>query len=374
MTRQISALAAPTSALPAFVGVVLRRFFILVLAPCLLAACGGGERVRGGSGTDAVAASGRAESSDARSTRRGGGYYKDDGPGDEIPDNLDDLPDAVPRQEPLHRFANRPYNVFGKYYTPASHVRPFRQRGVASWYGKKFHGQKTSTGERYDMFAMTAAHPTLPLPSYARITNPANGKSVVVRVNDRGPFHSNRIIDLSYAAAHRLGYIKTGSTLVEVEAIVPGKNEGMSRLNEARLGASSPGAVYAYNQLPSQPSISRLPSPVADERDDIARIMAEKDKARDVAAAGDEVPIRAPTSGIYLQIGAFASGDNAESLRAHLARELDWLNGVIHVIPSGRLYRVQVGPYAQRSEAEQAAEKIHRTYGGQKPRLVTYNR
>ena len=374
MTRQISALAAPTSVLPAFVGVVLRRFFILVLVPCLLAACGGGERVRGGSGTDAVAASGKAESGDARSTRRGGGYYKDDGPGDEIPDNLDDLPAAVPRQEPLHRFANRPYNVFGRYYTPASHVRPFRQRGVASWYGKKFHGQKTSTGERYDMFAMTAAHPTLPLPSYARITNPANGKSVVVRVNDRGPFHSNRIIDLSYAAAHRLGYIKTGSTLVEVEAIVPGKNEGMSRLNEARLGASSPGAVYAYNQLPSQPSISRLPSPVADERDDIARIMAEKDKARDVAAAGDEVPIRAPTSGIYLQIGAFASGDNAESLRAHLARELDWLNGVIHVIPSGRLYRVQVGPYAQRSEAEQAAEKIHRTYGGQKPRLVTYNR
>ena len=374
MTRQISALAAPTSALPAFVGVVLRRFFILVLAPCLLAACGGGERVRGGSGTDAVAASGRAESSDARSTRRGGGYYKDDGPGDEIPDNLDDLPDAVPRQEPLHRFANRPYNVFGKYYTPASHVRPFRQRGVASWYGKKFHGQKTSTGERYDMFAMTAAHPTLPLPSYARITNPANGKSVVVRVNDRGPFHSNRIIDLSYAAAHRLGYIKTGSTLVEVEAIVPGKNDGMSRFNEARLATSAPGAVYAYNQPPSQSSISCLPSPVADERDDIARIMAEKDKARDAAAADDEAPIRAPTSGIYLQIGAFASGDNAESLRAHLARELDWLNGVIHVIPSGRLYRVQVGPYAQRSEAEQAAEKIHRTYGGQKPRLVTYNR
>ena len=376
MTRQISALATLTSVLPAFVGVVLRRFFILVLAPCLLAACGGGEHIRGGSGTDtpAVAASGKSESGDARSSRRGGGYYKDDGPGDEIPDNLDDLPDAVPRQEPLHRFANRPYNVFGRYYTPASHVRPFRQRGVASWYGKKFHGQKTSTGERYDMFAMTAAHPTLPLPSYARITNPANGKSVVVRVNDRGPFHSNRIIDLSYAAAHRLGYIKTGSTLVEVEAIVPGKNEGMSRLNEARLGASAPGAVYAYNQLPSQPSISRLPSPVADERDDIARIMAEKDKARDAAAAGDEAPIRAPATGIYLQIGAFASGDNAESLRAHLARELDWLNGVIHVIPSGRLYRVQVGPYAQRNEAEQAAEKIHRTYGGQKPRLVTYNR
>ena len=118
MIRQISALATLTSVLPAFVGVVLRRFFILVLAPCLLAACGGGERVRGGSGTDAVAASGKAESGDARSTRRGGGYYKDDGPGDEIPDNLDDLPDAVPRQEPLHRFANRPYNVFGRRLLP----------------------------------------------------------------------------------------------------------------------------------------------------------------------------------------------------------------------------------------------------------------
>ena len=377
MIRQISALSALTSVFPAcfpaFAGVVLRRLFMLALAPCLLAACGGGERVRG-SGADAPAvAAGTAERGDARPARRGGGYYKDDGPADEIPGNLDDLPDAVPRQEPLHRFANRPYNVFGKYYTPASHVRPFRQRGVASWYGKKFHGQKTSTGERYDMFAMTAAHPTLPLPSYARITNPANGKSVVVRVNDRGPFHSNRIIDLSYAAAHRLGYIKTGSTLVEVEAIVPGKNDSLSRLNEARLAASVPGGAYAYNQPQSQSSASRLPSPAADERDDIARIMAEKGEVSDAAAAGDETPIRAPASGIYLQIGAFASGDNAESLRAHLARELDWLNGVIHVIPGGRLYRVQVGPYAQRSEAEQVAERIRVAYG-KKPGIVNHYR
>ena len=108
--------------------------------------------------------------------KRGGGYYKDDGPGDEIPDNLDEIPDAVPQAEPLHRFANRPYTVLGKTYVPETRLRPFRQRGVASWYGRKFHGQKTSIGETYDMFAMTAAHPTLALPSYVRVTSVSNGR------------------------------------------------------------------------------------------------------------------------------------------------------------------------------------------------------
>jgi len=100
-------------------------------------------------------------------------------------------------------------------------VQPFTQRGTASWYGKKFHGQKTSSGETYDMYKMTAAHPTLPIPSYARVTNLANRKSVVVRINDRGPFHTDRIIDLSYAAAYKLGYTGAGSARVEIEAIVP---------------------------------------------------------------------------------------------------------------------------------------------------------
>ena len=122
-----------------------------------------------------------------------------------VPQDLASVPDAVPRLEPLHRFANRPYTVLGRDYVPATALRPYRERGTASWYGRKFHGQKTSTGEVYDMFAMTAAHPTLPLPSYARVTSVANGSSVVVRVNDRGPFLHGRIIDLSYAAAIRLG-------------------------------------------------------------------------------------------------------------------------------------------------------------------------
>jgi rare lipoprotein A len=148
-----------------------------------------------------------------------GGYYKDDGPGERAPPSS--TPDAVPRLEPLHRFANRPYEVFGKSYVPHTALQPFRQRGAASWYGKRFHGNRTSSGEAYDMYKMTAAHPTLAIPSYARVTNLANGKSVVVRVNDRGPFHAGRIIDLSYAAAARLGYLQAGSAQVEVESIVP---------------------------------------------------------------------------------------------------------------------------------------------------------
>jgi len=157
------------------------------------------------------------------STDRKGGYYKDDGPGENPPPNLDAVADATPRVEPLHKFANRPYQALGRNYTPLTSVQPFKQRGLASWYGKRFHGQKTSSGEPYDMYKMTAAHPTLPIPSYVRVTRVSNGRSVVVRVNDRGPFHAQRVIDLSYAAAYKLGYIQAGSAEVTLEAIVPGQ-------------------------------------------------------------------------------------------------------------------------------------------------------
>ena len=161
------------------------------------------------------------------STSKKGGYYKDDGPAASPPSNLDRVADAKPRAEPLHRSANRPYEVFGKKYVPLAAVRPYHQRGVASWYGKRFHGQKTASGETYDMYAMTAAHPILPIPSYARITHLKSGKQVIVRINDRGPFHSGRVIDLSYAAAYRLGLLGTGSGEVEIEAIVPGARAGL---------------------------------------------------------------------------------------------------------------------------------------------------
>ena len=156
-----------------------------------------------------------------------GGYYKDDGPGANPPSNLAAVPDAKPRSEPLHKYANRPYEVFGKKYVPLASVQPYQQRGLASWYGKRFHGQKTASGETYDMYAMTAAHPILPIPSYARVTHVKSGKQVIVRINDRGPFHSGRVIDLSYAAAHRLGLLGTGSGEVAIEAIVPGARAGL---------------------------------------------------------------------------------------------------------------------------------------------------
>jgi rare lipoprotein A len=150
-----------------------------------------------------------------------GGYYLDDGPENHPPEHLDRIPDAVPKKEPLHKFANKPYTAFGKVYVPDTSNKPYKERGVASWYGKRYHNQKTSSGEPYDMYAMTAAHPTLPIPSYVRVTNLSNHKSVVVRINDRGPFRSDRLIDLSYTAAWKLGYINQGSTEVEVERLFP---------------------------------------------------------------------------------------------------------------------------------------------------------
>ena len=148
---------------------------------------------------------------------RGG---RDDGPG-APPGNLDRIADARPRSEPLNAGANSPYTALGRKYVPYQSLKPYRARGLASWYGRKFHGKPTSSGERYDMYAMTAAHTILAIPSYARVTNVSNGRSVVVRVNDRGPFHPERIIDLSYTAAYKLGFVNAGSAQVEVEAILP---------------------------------------------------------------------------------------------------------------------------------------------------------
>src|SRR5689334_5007936 len=153
----------------------------------------------------------RAPTSPASAPPSSGKYYLDDGPGLSPPPDLDAIAEPIPKVEPLHRAANRPYAVFGREYVPATSLTPYHERGIASWYGRKFHGQKTSIGEPYDMYALTAAHPTLPLPSYARVTNVASGRSVVVRVNDRGPFLHGRIIDLSYAAAHRIGIAQNGS-------------------------------------------------------------------------------------------------------------------------------------------------------------------
>ena len=284
--------------------------------------------------------------------KRGGGYYQDDGPADEIPDNLDDIPDAQPQWEPLHRFANRPYVVLGKSYVPNTSLTPVRQRGIASWYGRKFHGQKTSIGETYDMFAMTAAHPTLAIPSYARVTNVGNGKSVVVRVTDRGPFHADRVIDLSYVAAHRLGYINNGSALVDVESLLP-------------TGTTSP--LYAEARPPVLPARS---GPAQAGQDEFELLMNQLAMDNGSAAKPGEASAANGAKGVFLQLGAFASADNAESLRSHLSRELEWLTESIQILPGGGIHRVHLGPYPSRNDAEKVAERI-RLALGYKPTFIT---
>ena len=247
------------------------------------------------------------------------GYYKDDGPGSP-PANLDSIPDAVPKQEPLHRFANRPYTVLGREYVPATTLRPYRQRGIASWYGRKFHGERTSTGDTYDMYAMTAAHPTLPLPSYARVTNVATGKSVIVRVNDRGPFLHERIIDLSYSAAHRIGIAQNGSGEVEVEAIIPG------------------AATLLAKPLPPIPDVS-TPPPVAA-----------------ITPSGG-------AGGFVVQLGAFGNAANAQSFLKHVQNQLTTAQVEAKVRQVNGLYRVYVGPYPARDDAQRVAQNLAGAFG-----------
>jgi rare lipoprotein A len=247
-----------------------------------------------------------------------GKYYLDDGPPDAVPENIGQVPDAVPRDEPFHRFANRPYTVFGQTYVPVVNKDPTKQRGLASWYGKKFHGEKTSSGEIYDMFAMTAAHKTFPIPSYARVTNVKNGLSVVVRINDRGPFHPARIIDLSYAAAARIGIVSSGSAMVEVE-----------RVFDARGGA--PRSTLAQPQ----------PIPVAIETPVVSQ----------------------ESAGLWIQLGAFSSADGAESFRQHVTRELDWILEPVQISSRDGMHRVRLGPYRNRGEAAAIAEKVSRSLG-----------
>ncbi len=182
--------------------------------------------------------------------RDSGPFYQDDGPPERVPASVAQTPDAIPRVEPFYAGANRPYRALGRLFTPITVDAPFHQRGLASWYGRQFQGNRTAMGERYDMLAMTAAHPTLPLPSYARVTNRRTGARVVVRINDRGPFKSDRVLDLSYAAAARLGIAAAGSGEVEIERITWREIDGSAR-----------GARYPRRYLLRYPRRYPLPQP-----------------------------------------------------------------------------------------------------------------
>jgi rare lipoprotein A len=273
------------------------------------------------------------------STAKGGGYYLDDGPGDKAPADMERIPDAVPRAEPLHRGAMRPYSVMGKSYTPMTTVKTYKARGVASWYGRRYHGKQTSTGEIYDMYAMSAAHPTLPLPSYVRVTGIATGKSVVVRVNDRGPFIDSRLIDLSYTAAHRIGIIASGSGQVEVEAVFP--------------GTPPPENVVAARPTPAV-AVPRANEPSVASADFAPTTVDIPDRA---------IPLATEASGLYLQLAAFSSSDNAEAYSARLRSQHEWLVPRLQVVARDGLFRVQAGPYSNHSEARQTADRISESLG-----------
>jgi len=267
-----------------------------------------------------------------------GGYYKDDGPGLNPPPGLMDLPDAVVKAEPYSRWANRPYSVFGQTYTPILHKDPFVQRGVASWYGIKFHGQKTSSGELYDMYKMTAAHPTLPIPSYARITSVESGKSVVVRINDRGPFHASRVVDVSYTAALKLGLLGKGSHEVQIERLFP--DDPIQMASERRSIAS---------EAQSAPP-------------EIAALMLEDRVRTDSAALAEVVPKLVPRGSFYVQLGSYGRSGTAESMGQRLA-DAGVEVGKLEVVKVGSLNRLYGGPFESREDAAAAARAVPSSFG-----------
>ncbi len=258
-------------------------------------------------------------------TKGRGAYYQDDGPGDQVPEGLMHVPDAIPKIEPFAKGPSKPYTVLDKTYTPITDYRPFIQRGVGSWYGKKFHGQRTASGEIYDMYKMTAAHPILPLPSYARVTNMRNGKQVIVRVNDRGPFLASRIIDLSYTAAFKLGYINEGSAELQVERLLP---DEIARLT------SEGGAQQAAASTTEDDAISRL------------------------SANANATRVGQEGSGFYLQLGAYSQAQNAQAALERLKPSWPTDLPLPSVTQSQGLYRLHSGPFTSREDATRAAQQL----------------
>ena len=315
---------------------------------------------------------------------RGNVGGRDGGPA-QAPSDLSQLQDAQPRVETVRSSGGtaKPYTVLGRSYVPITDDRPFRESGLASWYGTKFHAQSTASGEPYDMYAMTAAHKTLPLPSYVRVRNPANGREAIVRVNDRGPFHDGRVIDLSYAAAYKLDLLR-GVAPVEIERIT---NDEIRAGNWQRDGASTTAVAVAPAPMqPARPALvssatsadvvvpSAMVAPVAATAPVVAVPQFE------VAALPALAPIPSapsqmqapaatsappsqpagdlPSPGFWVQLGAFSQPGSASGLREQAARGLPSLVPQLKVFNERGLYRVQAGPFASREAAQGTAEQL----------------
>ncbi|QFT56146.1 septal ring lytic transglycosylase RlpA family protein [Microbulbifer sp. THAF38] len=281
----------------------IRRVFLL--AALFLVACGG------------------PQIKPAKQGERDFDKVKDSGPAKPV--NMLATPEPTPVREPIGPAGNKtPYKVNGVTYHVRNAVKGYKERGKASWYGTKFHGRRTANGEIYNMYAMSAAHKTLPLPSYAKVTNLDNGRSIIVRINDRGPFVHGRIIDLSYTAAQKLGYVNKGVARVEVEALDPNT---LPPVTETLLAGDVNGG------LPQDASI-RLPE------------------------------------NTFLQVGAYSNPAQAEKVRARLAAAIDYPVSVSPVERSGKqFYRVRIGPISQQRALANAREAVQENQLGD-PQIV----
>jgi len=336
-----------------------------------------------------------------------------DGPEAVVPSDLQKVPDAAPKLESIRKGGpNKPYEVLGERYEPIADDKPLVQKGLASWYGRKFHGKPTSSGEIYNMYAMTAAHATIPIPSYARVRNPKNGREIIVRINDRGPFHKGRIIDLSYTAALKLDVLN-GVAPVEIERITyedirtgAWTRDRDTLSPDPKVAPDTPvfaaatpsGApdltttaqlrppvtpVAAQVPLPAPVSVpptaattattaaarmtpipitalppgSDLPPPGQSKADAMATATAGA-----IAAADSQAPVPtiklAAAQGFWLQFGAFSRLEGAEQLREQFTRGMEELAPMLTIFKDKNLHRLQAGPFASREDARAAADRV----------------
>ncbi|PTT78227.1 septal ring lytic transglycosylase RlpA family lipoprotein [Pelomonas sp. HMWF004] len=250
------------------------------------------------------------------------------------PADLAKVPDALPRVESIRSGGpNKSYEVLGERYEPLTGDVPYADRGLASWYGRKFHGRPTASGEVYNMYAMTAAHPTLPIPSYAKVRNPSNGREVIVRVNDRGPFHKGRIIDLSYTAALKLDLLR-GVAPVEVQRITYAE----IRAGNWAKPANEPAPVFVPETPTGAPQ-------------------------RETTAGAVSSPAAGGAGNYWLQLGAFARMDGAEALRQRVAEADLTLMPLLTIVRETGVHRLRAGPFPTAEQARAQADKLRSDHG-----------
>lgn len=274
-------------------------------------------------------------------------------------------PDPVPQVEPIRTGGpNKPYVVMGQSYEPLATDVPWRERGGASWYGHKFHGRRTASGELYSMYGLTAAHKTLPIPSYVRVRNVRNGKEIIVRVNDRGPFHANRVMDLSYAAAVKLDIAASGTGEVELSRLT---------FDEIRAGAWQRGTVLdadpvAASAVPlaSVASVGSANTPDGDPMGNFVNRVANRPALPlEPAATSGAVPVsgRAHTpasKGFWVQLATLGKREGVDRLQQRIGQQLDALLPMLAVFHEPPYFKLQVGPYSSRAEAQAAAAQARR--------------